>query len=234
MAERVGMSRNISSEYLNAVVDCQLQGKTEIEAGDILNELIGTHITNADNIRKTRTILLNIWYRNDPVIQEECISICQRIAKNERLSLHWALLLMAYPVFFDLTSIIGNITSYSDEINATQIKQRIYDKWGARSTLEHSLTKNLQSLKDMDILIPISRAGRYGIKRHTITDPHSVCAICVAILSHSPDGYMTWEAITNHPALFSFEIEHVSQADVAACKYLSLDRMGDQVVIRRI
>ena len=199
-----------------------------------MNELIGTHISNAVNIKNTRIILLNTWYRNDPVIQEECITICRRIAKADRLSLHWALLLLAYPVFFDLTSIIGSIAGYSDEINATQIKARIYDKWGARSTLEHSLTKNLQSLKDMDILIPINRAGKYSIKRHTISDPQSVCAICAAILAHSPDGYMTWEAITNHPALFPFVIEHVTQADVAACKYLTLERMGDQVVIRRI
>jgi len=233
MAERVGMSRNISSEYLDAVADCQLMGKSEIEARDHLNELIGTHISNAGNIKNTRIILLNTWYRNDPVIQEECISLCRTATREDRLPLHWALLLLAYPVFYDLTSIIGNISDFNSEINAKQTKARIYDKWGARTTLEHSLTKNLKTLKDMDVLTPVSRNGIYTIKQHSVSDPHMVCVLCAAILAHSSNGYMTWEGIINHPALFPFEIEHVTQADVAASSYLALERMGDQVVIRR-
>ena len=43
---------------------------------------------------------------------------------------------------------------------------------------------------------------------------------------------MTWEQIVHHPAMFPFEIEHVTQADVAACNQLLLERMGDDVVIR--
>ena len=38
--------------------------------------------------------------------------------------------------------------------------------------------------------------------------------------------------IINHPALFAFRIEHVTQADIAACDHLLLERMGDEIVIR--
>ena len=101
MAERVGLARNISEEYLNAVADCRLANKSLIETKDILNELVGTHIHAQTNIRKTRTILLNIWFQNDPWFQDACMEIAREISVSERLPLHWALLMVAYPVFFD-------------------------------------------------------------------------------------------------------------------------------------
>lgn len=43
---------------------------------------------------------------------------------------------------------------------------------------------------------------------------------------------MTWEEIADHRALFPYEIEHVTQADLAACEKLCLERIGDDIVIR--
>ena len=44
--------------------------------------------------------------------------------------------------------------------------------------------------------------------------------------------YMTWEEMIQHPALFPFHIDDLTQADMASCEHLCLEHMGDDVVIR--
>lgn len=232
MAERVGFARNICEEYLNVVADCKLADKPLLETRDILNALIGTHIHAETNIKNTRVILLNTWYRNEPWFQDMCIEIAKEITTPERIPLHWALLMVAYPVFFDLCSIIGSMLDYRDEITATQIKERIFESWGARTTLLHALSKNLQTMKDIRILEPQAKNGVYKPICHTVDNKKIVSVLAAAILKCSGQEYMTWEEIIHHPALFPFTIEYVTQADLAAYDRFALERMGDNIVIR--
>lgn len=232
MAERVGFSRNISEDYLNAVADCKLADKPLLEARDILNALIGNFIHDATNIKNTRVILLNTWYRNESWLQDMCVETARDVSVSERLPLHYGLLMVAYPVFFDLCSIIGTMLDYRDEITATQVKERIFESWGARTTLLHALSKNLKTMKDMRILAPQQKNGVYKPIVHLVSDKKTVCVLASAILKCSGREYMTWEEIVHHPALFPFEIEHVTQADLPSCSRLVLERMGDDVVIR--
>ena len=232
MAERVGLSRNISEEYLNVVADCKLADKPLLEARDILNALIGTHIHAETNIKNTRVILLNTWYRNELWFQNTCIEIAKEVTVPERLPLHWALLMVAYPVFFDLCTIIGTMLDYRDEFSATQVKERIFETWSARTTLIHALSKNLQTMKDMRILEPQSKNGVYKPISHHVDNKKTLYVLAAAILKCSGLEYMTWEEIVHHPALFPFNIEYVTQADLAACDRFLLERMGDNIVIR--
>ena len=233
MAEQVGLARNFTLEWLDAAADCQMIGKDKAEAHAYLDSIIGQKITSKDNIRKIRTIMLNLWYGNEPWIQNESIRACKDAARSERLPLHWGLLLAYYPVFFDLCSVIGSLLEYRDEVTLQQIKARIYEKWGARTTLEHSLSKNMQSLKDVGAVIPQQAVGSYAAVKHVVDNKRSVYVLVESILKNEQREYMTWEEIVHHPALFPFIIENVTQGDIASCEHFLLERMGDDVVIRR-
>jgi hypothetical protein len=233
MAEQVGLARNFTIEWLDAAADCQVIGKDKAEAHAHLDNIIGEKIQSKDNIRKTRTIMLNLWYGNEPWIQTECIDTCKDIARSERLPLHWALLMSYYPVFFDLCSVIGSLLEYRDVVTLQQIKARIFEKWGARTTLEHSLSKNMQSLKDVGAMIPQQGSGTYAAAKYTVDNKRIVYVLAEAILKNEQREYMTWEEIIHHPALFPFDVENVTQGDMASCDRFALERMGDDVVIRR-
>ena len=175
MADRVGFARNISEEYLNAVADCKLADKSLLETRDILNELIGSRIHAETNIKNTRVILLNTWYRNDSWLQDRCIEIAKEVTVSERLPLHWSLLLVAYPVFFDLCTIIGSMLDYRDEVSSTQVKERIFETWGARTTLLHALSKTLQTMKDIGSQRRFSVCTANSIERRSrIHRPHTI------------------------------------------------------------
>ena len=232
MAEQVGLARYFNQEWLDAVADCKIAENTKEEAHAYLDEIIGKRINSKDNIRKTRTIMLNLWYNNNPWFVNECTEICKGIFRQERLGLHWALIMVYYPVFFDLCSIIGNSFEYKDEIQLAQIKAKVFEKWGARNTLEHSLSKNFQTLKDMDVLESGEKSGTYRMIKHKLDNPKIVCMLAAAILNCSENEYLTWEQLIHHPVMFPFAVSGVTQADMPICERLVLERMGDNVVIR--
>jgi hypothetical protein len=232
MAEKVGLSRNFKLEWLDLVADCQLAHLTKEEAQERLDEMIRQTINAKDNVRKTRTIILNLWYNTDDWYQSSCIAACQRIMKLERLPLHWALLMIRYPVFFDLCVVIGTMLDYREDVSLGHIRERIYEKWGARATLTHSLSKNIQSLRDIGVLEATKSPGIYRATKTIVTDRIIASILVVAVIECSGCNYLNWGEIIHHPALFPFQIEHVSQADVAACDRLTLEKMGDDVVLR--
>ena len=57
MAKMVGLSRNLKLQWLNKVVELVLEGHTEQEIKDQLNEYLSFEIESPINIRKTREIL---------------------------------------------------------------------------------------------------------------------------------------------------------------------------------
>lgn len=232
MADRVGLTRNFNLAWLNAAADCQLAGMTKAEAREHLEPIIAQTLQSKDNIRKTRTMLLNLWYDNHPWIQATAIDACRTVSMAERRPLHWALLLAQYPVFFDLCTAMGSLFDYRPAISLQQIKARVFEKWGARTTLGHSLKMNVMSLRDIDVIRPAVAIGSYTAEHYVVDDKRIVYALADAILENENREYMMWEEIIHHPALYPFEIQHVTQADIASCDHFSLERMGDDVVIR--
>ena len=118
------------------------------------------------------------------------------------------------------------------KLKLAQIKEKVLELWGARETLVHSLSKNLQSLKDIEVLEPVGKDGVYRPISYKIDDVQIVSLICATIIKVTNHEYMSWEEICQHPALFPFQIENVTQNDVAASDMLSLERVGDSVVLR--
>ena len=80
-------------------------------------------------------------------------------------------------------------------------------------------------------MIPSGTLGTYNRNIMTMENPQVMQLLCAAIIERSGKEYMTWEEIIQHPALFPFRISNTTQADMAACDHLTLERMGDDIVI---
>ena len=197
-----------------------------------LDEIIGQKISSKDNIRKTRTIVQNLWYVDADWFHDEAALAARYLTRVERLPVHWALLMNCYPIFTDMCIVMGQLFEIKDSVSATQIKAAIYSKWGARNTLEASLSKNLKSLRDIDALTYGDSRTSYAKVTHTVSDPKVVALLFAAVMLATEQQYMTWESFITHPVIFPFTINNVTQADMAAIPYLIMERMGEQVVFR--
>ena len=231
MAEQISLTNNVDLNWMELALNCRIRGKSRDEAKEILNAAISETIKSKDNLRKKRDILLNMWYRDDEWFLSRSVQAAEGAAENSRIALHYAQLLRVYPVFYDLCDTIGTLFQYRDEITTAQIRERLFELWGARATLLEGIPKNIQTLRELQTLEIGSSKGRY-IKHITVLrESKTVELLTIALLQHAGQEGLTWESITQHPVFFPFQIENVSQADMAASEKLQLNKMGDRILI---
>ena len=232
MAERVAFSKSISLDLLNEVYEEFISGITKKESTSKLDDIIGQSITSKVNIKQTRIILQNVWFNNIDWLHREAVEIARHLTRAERLPLHWALMLVRFSIFTDLCTVLGYLFELKDSVSAIQVKEEIFNKWGARTTLDASLSKNLKSLRDMGALKRAAKYTSYEKVTTKVSDPKVVAIIFAAVMLATEQQYITWESFITHPAIFPFAITDVTQADIAASPQLAMERMDDQVVFR--
>jgi hypothetical protein len=208
MAKMVGLSRNLKLQWLNKVVELVLEGHTEQEIKDQLNQYLSFEIESPTNIRKTREILMNIWvYDNElfPKIKAPALELIKAYPEYD-LAIHWCMMLAAYPVFVDMCKLIGKMSEFQDEITLAQLKQKLFDEWGERTTLFHSIDKLVATLKAFDVMV-CNKPGKYHVNKHRVSNPKIVAFMVYAMMLVDDSGYYTFTDINSSTYLFPFEYQ---------------------------
>lgn len=208
MAKMVGLSRNLKFQWLNKVAELASGELTEQEIKEQLNEYLSFEISSPTNIRKTREILMNIWvYKNEvnSKLRDEAISIIHDVPEYA-LVIHWCMMMAAYPVFVDMCKLIGKLSEFQDEISLSQIKQRLYDEWGERTTLYHSIDKLISTLKELNVL-HCDRPGKYRIAKHTVRNSKVSSFMVYVMMLVDDSGYYSFADLSNAVYFFPFEYQ---------------------------
>ena len=234
MSKIIGMSRNIKLEWLNKVAELHIKGKTEIETKDELNEYLSFEIKSPTNLRKTREILMNIWTR-DLYKMGYAKNLAKELflkgEKESRLLAHWCLILMAYPVFADICNTIGKMDSKMFDITNKEISNKMFDLWGERSTLLHSISKNLKTLKEIDVLYYLPE-NKYGVKKHIIEAKDGLTLIAYTLLNLNDKLYMSVEELNNGSEMFPFEY-NITIDVLSGNGMFSIDKFGGELAVSR-
>lgn len=206
MAKMVGLSRKLKLQWLNKVVELVLEGGTEQEIKDQLNAYLSFEIESPINIRKTREILMNIWVYDNELsdkIKAEAFELIKAYPEYD-LVIHWCMMMAAYPVFADMCKLIGKMSEFQDEITLAQLKQKLFDEWGERTTLFHSIDKLVATLKAFDVMV-CDKPGKYHINSHRVSNPKIVAFMVYAMMLVDNNGYYTFTGIDSSKYLFPFE-----------------------------
>ena len=212
MAKMVGLSRNLKLPWLNKAAELCSSDLTEQEIKDQLNEYLSFEITSPTNLRKTREILMKLWFympEGDDSMQAMMSSI-----RNEGLRLigqdpdnaipaHWCQLLVTYPVFADLSRLIGKMFEFDDVITMAQVKRKLFDEWGERTTLYHSVDKLIATLKAIDVL-ESPGTGKYTVKRHNIRNATVAHHLLHTMIVVDQRAYYRLPDLTSSVYLFPF------------------------------
>lgn len=213
MAKMVGLSRNLKLPWLNEVVRLYAEGLDDNQIKEKLNEYLGFEIGSPTVLRKTREILMNIWvYENDytAALRDEALRLFQKDS-DYALPVHWCMMLAAYPVFQDMCRLIGKIGEFEETITTKQIKQKLFDEWGERSTLYHSSDKLISTLKALEAL-DSEKTGVYSIKKHEFSKPEIVDFLLYAMMKIDDAGYYSLLDLENSVYLFPFEYKVSKEA----------------------
>ncbi|WP_352418699.1 hypothetical protein [Proteiniborus sp.] len=234
MSKIIGMSRNIKLEWLNQAANFYISGKTEAEIKESLNDYLSYEIKSAINLRKTREILMNIWVRDLENMQgtkEYAVRLYNTGNKENILLAHWCLMILVYPVFADICCTIGKMYNKMFDITNKEIKNRMFDVWGERSTLYHSIDKNIKTLKDIGVLTVLPK-NQYGVKKYKINDKNGLVLI-TNTLTHIKDKlYLSADELRNNPIFFPFEYD-ITLNILEESQLFMFDKFGGEVVVSR-
>ena len=167
---------------------------------------------------------------------EESKDIAIRLFKTGKeknmLLAHWCLMIMAYPMFRDLCKSIGTMDRNMFPITTRDIKRRMFDIWGERSTLNHAIDKNIQTLRDMNILYPKCN-GEYGINQIEIDDSEGLILITNVLVYDKGNLYISVESLNESPEIFPF-IYCITTDILEHNSLLSVNRFGGELVVSRV
>lgn len=231
MAKMVGLSRNLKLQWLNKVVELVLEGHTEQEIKDQLNEYLSFEIASPTNLRKTREILMNIWVY-DSELANKIKSLALQLIKaypEYDLMIHWCMMMTAYPVFVDMCKLIGKMSEFQDEITLSQLKQKLFDEWGERTTLFHSIDKLVATLKALDVMV-CDKPGKYHIKTHKVSNPKVIAFMVYAMMIVDGSGYYTFTDINSSTHLFPFEYKMEKETLFEDSRFVMSNFGGDLAI----
>lgn len=206
MPKMVGLSRNLKLAWLNQIVELVSCELTEEQLKEKLNEYLGFEIGSPTNIRKTREILMYIWHYENEYTERLRPTALALIKKypDYALEIHWCMMLAAYPVFMDMCKLIGKMSEFQDEITLAQLKQKLFDEWGERTTLYHSIDKLISTLKEFGVL-SCDKPGKYHINKHKIAKDEISSFMVYAMMNVDDSGYYSFQELNASTYLFPFE-----------------------------
>jgi len=120
----------IKSEWLDKTAQYVIQGEDASSIKEKLDDYLSFEIQSPTNLRKTREILLNVWVRSKiytPDIHKVAINTFSS-EKSDKTALSWSMLLLAYPVFCDVTCRIGKISMIQDTFSASWLKEKLAEE----------------------------------------------------------------------------------------------------------
>lgn len=235
MSRPVVITRTIRPEWLDKTAELYIETQDIDEIKAELNRYLADYINSETNLRKTREILQNTWVNvNDraALLRDRAIDAYKNSAMEERIAIHWAMMLAAFPFFRDLCAIIGKLFDMQSEISIVQIKRRVYELWGERTTLTCAIEKNIATLRYFNVIEAV-KPGYYAPVEHSIKNKGIILLLIYAVMHSDDKLYHSFSSITKFKELFPFDYD-IGFEDISRTDFFSIDRMGGEMVVAKL
>jgi hypothetical protein len=229
---RIGFDRRIDREWLDAAAGKAASGATAQEVrAYVWNLLDGAVTGNAHGSarHKTTTVLHHLWGdvpEPAKAMRERALAAFADCAPEERLALHWAMMLGTYPVFTDMASAVGRLLMLQGQFTLAHLTRRLVEGWGERSTLARASQRVVRSMVQWGVLRDTTSSGVYEAvpRRKKIASAVAVLLI-EALLVDAEESALCFDQLASHPAFFPFDLD-VNVGDVRAASQFRVHRQG--------
>ena len=208
MAKMIGLARPLKTEWMDKTADLVLEGKSTEDIKAELNGYLSFEIESPTSLRKTRDSLINLWaLRSDEFtnVRESALSLYPKL-KSDKLPLHWCLLLLKYPVFSDICALIGKITNIEESFTTAWMREKLYESWGERTSLDVPVKNILRSLVDFGTLEK-AKVGVYKTKERSIGDEKVIRLLIITLLKLKKKPYYEISEFSRVPLFFPFKYD---------------------------
>lgn len=230
---RIGFDRKIELAWLDAIAGQAAAGASAQEARDYVWRLLdgvlaGDSIHNARG--KTLTVLSQVWLsvpEQARKIRERALKLFVDAAASERLAIHWAMMMVAYPFFLDVATSAGKLITMNGDVTFSQIVRRMRDAWGDRSTLPRATQRILRSMVQWGALRDGGPHGQYlPQSAPTKVSGDAAELLLMGLLTGLGRGLHV-SHLLSHSSLFPFDLRAHSNW-LSRSPRLQFHRQGDQ------
>lgn len=228
----IGFDRRLDLSWLDAAAAKAKAGAGSEELRAALWDLVGDPASEGHGVsarKKTVTVLHRIWGPepgSTEGLRQRAMSLLEECGPEERLGLHWAMMLARYPVFVDVAGTIGRLLRLQDSITLSVLNRRLAESWGSRSTLERAVQRIVRSMIEWGVLEDTPLAGEYRAPDRRIQlGPTVGIAIAEALLEDAEGNAMALGMLISHPALFPFDVR-IGGAGLRKAKQFRVHREG--------
>jgi hypothetical protein len=230
---RIGFDRTISSEWLDAAVARVMSGEAPEETRRFLwnfLEDVEPGTTSNSSRGKTLTVLTRIWVsvpKQAELLKQAALKCIASTSGEKRIGVHWAMVAGTHPFFFDVATHFGKLIKLHGQANRSQIKRRMTEAWGDRSTLERTIQHVLRSMAQWGLLRSGEENGSLigPDQRININDEVGQLLVHSVLLGHGKG--LPFSHLIDHPALFPFSV-HLTARDLMQSPMFRVQRQGDQ------
>jgi len=226
----LGFDRKLKLAWIDAAA--MLAGKSAEEAKAQLNTFLAKEISGKDARRMANDALRRLWITcDDNVLTRNARQLFNGAKRDARVCLHYGMSLMAAPLFRDVVHLAGRLVSLQGKVGVAQVRTRIYEKWGERSTLNYAVSRIFASLDDWGILKSLGK-GQYEAIALTVQDSAIASWLLATAVSAHPSKQLPVEELLHLPELFPFEMDDALQL-VRMSGYFELHQEGlDRTYVR--
>lgn len=154
MSKPVGFDQKLQLNHLDFTAN-ELRC-TERKAMYIkLNEYLDDEIRGLKSRKNAITMLMKIWCLVDSdhqELQKTALSLFLQATQEEKLLLHWGMILLAYPFFKAVSEEMGNFLKLQSEVPSQQLGRQIKLLYGDRRRVEVALGAVLGSIYAWEVV----------------------------------------------------------------------------------
>lgn len=208
MAKMVGYACSIRLPWLNKAVQMLEEKLPENEYKEKLNVYLSFEIDSSTRLRKTREILMNVWYYPSEELDSTRQKASALLDKYPEYAapIQYSMLCLTYPVFADVCKIMGKLYEFQEEVTNPALKQKLYDEWGERNTLEATTRRITLTLKEMGILTNEVKT-RYTLHKISINNTDILDFIVTQGMKLDGSSYYSYTELGNLYILFPFKYQ---------------------------
>jgi hypothetical protein len=223
MADRskvMGIKQVIHLEWVNKLTDLILAGFDEKACRQEMFNVIMTSKSNAISEQSCRTtvgIIISIWFPSDSIVKEYRDRALEALRSNpkERFLIQWCMIIVTYPVWFQVSRQVGRLLRLQDQITQSQVVSRIVDIYGDKEPVHRKTRYVVRSLINWGVLHESEKLGKYVLgEKHNLEHLKHIGLLIEATIMLSPDRKLPLDILRNEPALFPFVLPAMNSQSI--------------------
>lgn len=170
MQKSIGLSRTVRLDWLDATATLCLENRPHAEIRQELDHLIEPAQPGAVERARIVDTLVRIWVKADPGLKANALALYPQLSTREdRLCLHYGLILAQYPFYRLCASILGQVSRTEEVVSRKIIKEKVAAELGNLGSIERAIERLFKTWADWGVLAAESKNQNFTVRLHSIT-----------------------------------------------------------------